>query len=67
MDKRKKKLKENNAKPKMEPTIQRKQEYLKLVKANDCQKDKVTGCYKVEPARDTKSTQEKKELKITKK
>ena len=51
----------------MAPTIQGKQEYLKMVKANDCQKNKVTGCYRAEPVKEIKSTQEKKELKTAKK
>ena len=51
----------------MAPTIQGKQEYLRMVKAKDSQKNKVTGCYRVEPVRGTKSTQEKQELKTTKK
>ena len=31
------------------PQLQGKNEYLMYVKAHDCIKDKITGCYKVEP------------------
>ena len=54
-DKSKKKLKENNPKPKMAPTIQGNQEYLKMVKAKDCQKNRVTNCYIAKPVKNTKS------------
>ena len=47
--------------------IQGKQEYLRMVKAKDCLKNKVTGYYKVEPIQDLKDTQQKKEPKKTKK
>ena len=51
----------------MAPTIQGKQEYLKMVKAKDCQKNKVTDCYKAEPVEESKNTQKKNQLKTTKK
>ena len=40
--------------------MQGKQQYLSMVKANDCKKNKVTGCYKNEPIIETKGNQTKK-------
>ena len=66
--KRKKKSKNKNPKLKVAPRIQGKQDYLKMVKAKDCQKNRVTGCYKVEPTLDSKDTSKKQgKIKTTKK
>ena len=40
--------------------MQGKQEYLKLVKANDCRKNKVTRCYRTKPIIETKENQTEK-------
>ena len=63
---RKRKPKRQEQKLRTAPSILGKQDYLTKVRAKDCQKNKITGCYKVEPTRVTKDTPRKqKEIKTT--
>lgn len=49
--------------PKQTPQLKGEQGYLKFVKANDCAKDKITGCYKTKVVGNLKKTKPKSKQK----